>query len=124
MSDYIRQGCLIVTLLLAGCVAPIPQPAPEPAPTPPSTQPDPAITQPEPVATGPDRALQRLSIAAVGDMMLGTDYPRNHLPDDDGVSFLQTVTPVLAAADIAFGNLEGVLLDGGEPAKQCSNPSA
>ena len=124
MSDYIRQGCLIVALLLAGCVAPIPQPAPEPAPTPPSTQPDPAITQPEPVASEPDRALQRLSIAAVGDMMLGTDYPRNHLPDDDGVSFLQTVTPVLAAADIAFGNLEGVLLDGGEPAKQCSNPNA
>jgi hypothetical protein len=119
-----HQGCLIVALLLAGCAAPIPQQASEPAPTPPSTQPDPGIAQPEPVATGPNRALQRLSIAAVGDMMLGTNYQRNHLADDDGVSFLQMVIPVLAAADIALGNLEGVLLDGGEQAKKCSNPNA
>ncbi|MDA0705798.1 MAG: CapA family protein [Proteobacteria bacterium] len=66
----------------------------------------------------------RISIAAVGDMMLGTDYPQNHLPDDDGVSFLQAVEPILSAADIAFGNLEGVLADGGEPGKKCTNPSA
>lgn len=57
-------------------------------------------------------------------MMLGTDYPENHLPDDDGVSFLAAVTPILSAADITFGNLEGVLLDGGEPGKKCSNPAA
>jgi poly-gamma-glutamate capsule biosynthesis protein CapA/YwtB (metallophosphatase superfamily) len=66
----------------------------------------------------------RIRIAAVGDMMLGTDYPENHLPDDDGVSFLAHVTPILAGADITFGNLEGVLLDGGEPGKKCSNPNA
>ena len=66
----------------------------------------------------------RIRIAAVGDMMLGTDYPENHLPDDDGVSFLAHVTPILAGADIAFGNLEGVLLDGGEPGKKCGNPNA
>jgi len=57
-------------------------------------------------------------------MMLGTDYPENHLPDDDGVSFLADVTPVLSSADITFGNLEGVLVDGGEPGKKCSNPNA
>jgi len=57
-------------------------------------------------------------------MMLGTDYPENHLPDDDGVSFLAAVTPILSAADITFGNLEGVLMDGGEPGKKCSNPGA
>ena len=57
-------------------------------------------------------------------MMLGTDYPENRLPDDDGVGFLRAVTPILAAADITFGNLEGVLTDGGTPAKQCSNPNA
>jgi len=56
--------------------------------------------------------------------MIGTDYPRNHLPDDDGISFLSDVTPILSAADIAFGNLEGVLVDGGEPGKKCSNPNA
>jgi hypothetical protein len=57
-------------------------------------------------------------------MMLGTDYPENHLPDDDGIAFLAAVTPVLSSADITFGNLEGVLVDGGEPAKKCKNPSA
>ena len=65
-----------------------------------------------------------LRVAAVGDIMLGTDFPENHLPDDDGVSFLEEVTPVLRAADIAFGNLEGVLMDGGEPVKTCQNPKA
>jgi len=57
-------------------------------------------------------------------MMIGTDYPENHLPDDDGISFLKDVAPVISAADIAFGNLEGVLVDGGEPGKKCSNPKA
>jgi poly-gamma-glutamate capsule biosynthesis protein CapA/YwtB (metallophosphatase superfamily) len=57
-------------------------------------------------------------------MMLGTDYPENHLPDDDGVAFLEFVTPVLSSADITLGNLEGVLLDGGEPGKRCNNPAA
>lgn len=57
-------------------------------------------------------------------MMLGTDYPENHLPDDDGVSFLAHVTSILADADLTFGNLEGVLVDGGEAGKKCSNPDA
>jgi len=57
-------------------------------------------------------------------MMIGTDFPENHLPDDDGVSFLADVTAVLSAADLTFGNLEGVLVDGGEPGKKCSNPNA
>ncbi|MDZ7645187.1 MAG: CapA family protein [Woeseiaceae bacterium] len=65
-----------------------------------------------------------MSVAAVGDMMLGTDFPEDHLPDDDGASFLAAVTPVIAAADIAVGNLEGVLVDGGEPAKACNDPAA
>lgn len=60
-----------------------------------------------------------ITFAAVGDVMMGTDYPDNVLPDDDGVSFLASVTPVLSAADIAFGNLEGVLMDGGEAIKRC-----
>jgi len=57
-------------------------------------------------------------------MMIGTDYPQNHLPDDDGVSFLTDVSPALSMADVAFGNLEGVLMDGGEPAKKCKNLGA
>jgi len=55
--------------------------------------------------------------------MLGTDYPEDTLPDDDE-SILASVTPHLRQADVTFGNLEGVLLDGGEPAKECSKPDS
>jgi poly-gamma-glutamate capsule biosynthesis protein CapA/YwtB (metallophosphatase superfamily) len=72
----------------------------------------------------PDKSALRVSFVSVGDMMIGTDYPANHLPDDDGVGFLAGVSSLISAADIAFGNLEGVLMDGGEPAKKCSNPAA
>jgi len=87
---------------------------------------DPVEAAPPPAAdeAAPDSSPIRLSIAAVGDMMIGTDYPRNHLPDDDGVSFFSAVTPILAAADIAIGNLEGTLIDGGTPAKECKNLDA
>jgi poly-gamma-glutamate capsule biosynthesis protein CapA/YwtB (metallophosphatase superfamily) len=72
----------------------------------------------------PKKSDLRITVAAVGDMMIGTDYPDNHLPDDDGTNFLAAVTPQLSSADLAFGNLEGVLLDGGEPAKKCKDPGA
>ncbi|MDH4124034.1 MAG: CapA family protein [Gammaproteobacteria bacterium] len=84
----------------------------------------PAATEDAPPEAATPATALRISIAAVGDMMLGTDYPQNHLPDDDGASFLQGVAATLSATDIAFGNLEGVLADGGEPVKKCSNPNA
>lgn len=97
------------------------------APPPPGASAPPEPTE-EPLAQAPEApsraTAQTITIAAVGDMMLGTDYPENHLPDDDGVSFLSGVAPVLLAADVAFGNLEGVLVDGGEPRKTCTNPHA
>ncbi len=115
-SDLGTKSCLMaVVLLLAGC----------------ATTPDgePSSEQAETISGAPATAeanwktAARVTIAAVGDMMLGTDYPENHLPDDDGVGFLAAVTSFLSAADITFGNLEGVLVDGGEPGKQCSNPA-
>lgn len=66
----------------------------------------------------------RITIAAVGDMMIGTAYPENRLPPNDGAGYLDAVKPYLSGADLAFGNLEGVLADGGEPGKKCSNPAA
>ncbi|MDJ0794491.1 MAG: CapA family protein [Woeseiaceae bacterium] len=114
MTDARRIVLLLA--LLAGCATP-PEPAPVPVPVP--------VPEPEVEAEFvPDKSKMRINIASVGDMMIGTDYPKDHLPDDDGVSFLADVTPFLEAADIAFGNLEGVLMDGGEPAKKCSNPNA
>jgi len=115
-------------LVLAGCASAPPDVIEQPPSPPPAVEVAPA-PPPEPVAEPapppkPDLSTKRITIAAVGDMMLGTDYPENHLPDDDGVSFLAAVTPFLSAADITFGNLEGVLVDGGEPGKKCSNPNA
>jgi len=55
--------------------------------------------------------------------MLGTDFPKDTLPPDD-LNILARVSPILRQADITFGNLEGVLLDGGEPIKKCKTLSA
>lgn len=60
---------------------------------------------------------------AVGDVMLGTDYPSTrHLPANGGKDLLKAVTPYLENADLTFGNLEGVIGRGGV-AKKCNNPS-
>ena len=117
---------LIAAVLVAGCAGT--PPANDPLPDEPSvaeSAPPEALTEPA-AAPVPEPPQPRpvLRIVAVGDMMLGTDFPDNRLPDDDGAGFLAAVAPILAAADIAFGNLEGVLVDGGEPAKRCSNPAA
>ncbi len=64
-----------------------------------------------------------LTIAAVGDIMLGsTSINDTFLPPNDGVDMLKGVTPILSAADIAFGNLEGPMLEGGKTSK-CSPKS-
>jgi len=97
-------------LLLSGCAT---QPAPSSSSTPASTAP---AASPVPAPTHPG-----LHVTAVGDIMMGTDFPENILPDDDGVGFLEAVTPSLTGADVTFGNLEGVLQDGGEPVKQCKD---
>ncbi len=122
--DLNRYIALSLLPVLAACSAVPPKPEPQPA--------DQAVEPEEPTvvpaapeveaATAPDKSTFRITIASVGDMMIGTDYPENHLPDDDGVSFLADVAAWLSSADIAFGNLEGVLVDGGEPGKKCSNP--
>jgi hypothetical protein len=84
--------------------------------------------EPTPAQKAAQRAAElacaRVTVAAAGDIMLGTDYPENRLATDNGQSLLAEVAPVFSSADIAFGNLEGVLMDGGEPVKTCKDPSA
>jgi poly-gamma-glutamate capsule biosynthesis protein CapA/YwtB (metallophosphatase superfamily) len=65
-----------------------------------------------------------IQITAVGDIMLGTNFPDDRLAPDDGAELLSAMTAVLSSADITFGNLEGVLLEGGEVAKKCKNSSS
>ena len=117
-----RFAIALLALQLAACTT---TPTAEVKDTPPAAEPvpePPLVEELQPAP--PDLSSMRISIAAVGDMMIGTDYPQNHLPDDDGVGFLAAVAPVIGAVDIAIGNHEGVLLDGGEPGKKCSNPAA
>ena len=92
----IRSSGAFVALLISACSGPLHQ-----------AQDDPRVIQ----------------VAAVGDMMLGTDFPKDTLPPDD-LNILAQLSPVLQQADITFGNLEGVLLDGGEPIKKCKTLSA
>ncbi len=62
-----------------------------------------------------------LNIMAVGDMMLGTDYPDYRLAPQDGKTLLSGVSYILSQADITFGNLEGTFGRDGVAEKACSD---
>ncbi|MDX1443501.1 MAG: CapA family protein [Gammaproteobacteria bacterium] len=74
-------------------------------------------------ASDPRQPLPPTRVIAVGDTMLGSDFPSNRLPPNDGRDLLAPVVDILRGGDISFVNVEGVLMDGGEAAKTCSNPS-
>lgn len=59
-----------------------------------------------------------LTIAAVGDIMMGSAYPNSKfLPKDDAKGSFKAVLNKLRSADVSIGNLEGVLLDKGNTGK-------
>jgi hypothetical protein len=58
-----------------------------------------------------------ITVAAVGDIMMGSDFPSRKLPRDGGRSLLAEAAPIFKRADIAMANLEGPLLSDGRPAK-------
>jgi len=60
-----------------------------------------------------------INIMAVGDIMLGTDYPDYRLALNDGRDLLSDVSNTLLKADITFGNLEGTFGTEGEAEKEC-----
>lgn len=63
-----------------------------------------------------------ITIAAVGDIMMGTDYPSPKLPPKDGALLFEDPAPILRAVDIAFGNLEGPITTSKGCTKRTSNP--
>jgi hypothetical protein len=76
--------------------------------------------QSESTATGAARtgdASKRVRLRAVGDVMLGTDFPEGHLSPEDGAEVMRDVIPLLKDADLTFVNLEGPLCDTGETKK-------
>lgn len=58
-----------------------------------------------------------LTIAMTGDIMMGTTFPNRALPANDGRDLFKDTKHLLQSADIAVGNLEGTLCDGGSSTK-------
>ena len=65
-----------------------------------------------------------LILTAVGDLMIGTNYPsKQYLPKDDGLGTFDEVSSLFEQSDIVFGNLEGCLLSGRGAPKSCNDPT-
>ena len=64
-----------------------------------------------------------ISFIGVGDMMLGTDFPKKEYlpPNNDPRPYISEAVPYLQQADVTFGNLEGCFLDEGPVVKQCKD---
>lgn len=101
-----------LVLLLSACSAPI------------CCKQEVKVKQNLPISIPPIKKKIELQIVAVGDIMMGTNFPDDRRAPDDGLSLLKAMTPTLREADITFGNLEGVLLDGGEAAKKCQSSNS
>jgi poly-gamma-glutamate capsule biosynthesis protein CapA/YwtB (metallophosphatase superfamily) len=65
-------------------------------------------------------ARQTITLKAVGDMVLGTTWPEDRIPEDVEGRFFAGVEEQLSGGDIVFGNLEGALTDAGETTKDPS----
>lgn len=63
-----------------------------------------------------------ITVIGVGDIMMGTTYPSNDLPPNDGRELFADVKDVLEDADITMGNLEGPFLNSGGTPKECATP--
>lgn len=65
------------------------------------------------------------TVVGTGDIVLGLNYPEHapRIPSGDGAHLFDSVKHILEAADVTFGNLEGVLLDSGGIPKKCSDSS-
>jgi hypothetical protein len=72
-----------------------------------------------------ERAEEGLTIIGTGDIMLGTNYPRESYlpPGQDCSPILRPVHHVLQSGDLLFGNLEGVFCHEGGTPKKCRDLS-
>ena len=58
-------------------------------------------------------APEDITITAVGDVMIGTNFPsEDMLPADDGFGLFDPAKQWIQASDVRFANLEGTLFDG------------
>jgi hypothetical protein len=102
-------------ILLYGCEQPVASPLSKP-----KTRKKHTFQKQSPIAKV--RSKDTITIAAVGDMMLGSAYPdSSKLPPDSAKESFTAAKPYFRGADIVFGNLEGTLLDQGNPATYKKN---
>ena len=66
------------------------------------------------------QSAKNIIVAFTGDIMMGTTYPSVQLPSQEGRQLFVDAASILNRADIAAGNLEGTLCDGGETHKKIS----
>jgi hypothetical protein len=62
-----------------------------------------------------------IRVAAVGDIMMGTTFPEEILPPEDGATLFRAAMPLLSGHEIVFGNLEGPLTEV-EKSPKCPKP--
>lgn len=72
-----------------------------------------------------ERDTNSFPLVAVGDIMLGSNYPNaSYLPPHDGQFLLDSVLPFLKSNGPVFGNLEGTYLNTlGPTSKNCKDPN-
>lgn len=63
----------------------------------------------------------KITLTAVGDMMLGTNFPSNAYLPSPKTRLLDSMKPYFQNQDIVFGNLEGTLLNEGGNLKKCDD---
>jgi hypothetical protein len=105
-------GLFAGTLLVTRLIPPASATALPPPPVRVTTAPRP----PKPVAPPPPPIV----IRAVGDVVLGSDYPKRRLPKEADLQRITSLHDELSHADLVIGNLEGVLATGGRSRKDPS----
>ncbi|MBP5392039.1 MAG: CapA family protein [Bacteroidales bacterium] len=84
-----------------------------------SSQENPA-QQPVTIEKQPDT----LTVAVVGDIMMGNTFPHDRLPAEDGKHIFDDVRDILKGATVTCGNLEGTIATSGKPRKNLNSPMA
>ena len=67
---------------------------------------------------------ENMTFAFVGDVMMGRTFPSTQLPPQDGAQLFTDAKPILKRVDMALGNLEGALCEGGTSTKRARSARA